>query len=324
MHRLPEGWSSPEVVEDELDVDGLVVRRAGISSCFGTEEACGSAAEIVSSPLARAEFELLERIAVAEQRREARFELRDEADSVTGSALLADVFPVSADPDRWRYSSSSGIALHSSWRNACVRATWELIERDRVLRAWHGETVPRSLTFAEHPLLTTRSYDWRAVELVAPQGDGAGKDVVVVGVFGLPKTDGAPFALGFGARPTERDALEAAAREALQFLAFMWGEAPLDANPNAEPTAMRHLDEFQVRGKHEVIRHWLEEGHAAYHRDRPRRPLGTARFVDLTPSWMDGGLRVAKALCDGAEVLTFGESPSSAHLPQNLRIHPIP
>lgn len=325
MPRLPDGWSAPDVVEDEHEVDGLVVQRAGISSTFGTEEACGAAAEVGERALPRAEFELLERAAVIEQRRASRFTLRDEEGEVVGECSTDQAFPSSNAPDRWRYSTSSGVALHSSWKNACTRAAWELIERDRILRAWHGETTPSSLDFAatNHPLLTTRSYDWRAVSFDAPSGTEI-HDVAVAGVFGFPKVEGVPFALGFGARPNLRDAVDAAAREALQFLAFVWGEQPIEANEHVEPTAMRHLDEFQVRGRHAVVRSWLDGAHAPYRPNRRFQRVGPLHFVDLTPAWMGDGLRVAKALSDGAEVLTFGESPSCAHLPQNLRIHPIP
>jgi hypothetical protein len=38
---------------------------------------------------------------------------------------------------------------------------------------------------------------------------------------------------------------------------------------------------------------------------------------------MEGGLRVAKAVCDDAMPLAFGDTPFTAHLPSKLRVHPI-
>jgi hypothetical protein len=115
--------------------------------------------------------------------------------------------------------------------------------------------------------------------------------------------------------------------EALQLLAFLWGEPLPDASsPPSEPTPTQHLDTYQVKGAHEIIRHWLEGAHVAYWpaKDRPSRRRSRVGYVDLTPAWLPKELRVVKAVCKEATPLLFGDSPLAAHLPATLRLHPIP
>jgi ribosomal protein S12 methylthiotransferase accessory factor YcaO len=152
----------------------------------------------------------------------------------------------------------------------------------------------------------------------------------VAGVFGFPEREDAPFLLGFAARTTPSEAVAAASAEAVQLLAFLWGEPLPDALSMASaPTAARHLDAFQVAGVHRLVRRWLEGGHARYAPSGSTRTLESSRgdalaFVDLTPPWLVGRFRVAKAV-GGAELpLVFGESPWTEHLPSELRLHPVP
>jgi hypothetical protein len=327
--QLPDGWSTPEIVEDVIVADEVPIHRAGLATVGSDgEEVCGSAADVETSALPRAQFELLERVSAMEAFRSggASYAAMNDSGAVVGEWTRAEVFPESDEPQRWRYARTNGVALHRDWATACLRAFYELAERDRVLRSWYGEITPRRRAFdpAETPLGRTKSYAWQAYAFPEPYEGGFSRGVEVVGVFGFPSRDDLPFLLGLGARHDPREALDAACREALQVLAFLWGEEQPPVDIPLGPTAMHHLDAFQVPGRHAVVRRWLEGAHARHFRGRrPTCDCSRVAFVDLTPPWLDGGLRVAKAVCKQAMPLVFGDSPFAAHLPEDLRVHPI-
>jgi hypothetical protein len=328
--RLPDGWTPPDFVEDEIVADGVVIRRAGVSSIAPDgEEVCGAAAHRTDVVRARASFELLERVAAVESLSATResYTTLDRSGRPMGELDRATVFPESEAPDRWRYARSNGVAIHAGWAAACDRARWELAERDRVLRSWRGEIIPEALPWTRELTLTlgeTHSYDWRVFSFPDDGPSSFAADVHVTGVFGFPRTGEPPFVLGLAGRPERAAATTAAAEEALQLLAFLWGEpAPIEC-PSQPLSAAAHLDAFQVKGAHARIRGWLEGGHARYGDKRRRRAGDNVSFVDLTPRWMADGCRVAKAICREAMPLAFGVSPWTEHLPDSLRLHPIP
>ena len=331
---LPEGWSEAALVEDVVLADGVSLRRAGWSSTGPQrQEVTGAAVEVETSPIARGHFELLERVSTLEALATPRpyCELRTAEGCHVGERPWDQVFPESDDPARWRYARSNGIALHADWETAALRAFWELAERDRVLRAWYGETRPEPIVFGVEgtPLGGALSYDW--VASAFPQGEATfSSGVEVVGVFGFPVSASLPLVFGYGARATRSDALDAAVRESLQLLGFLWGESLLDELPEPTPTPMHHLEYFQRQGHHGALRTWLADGHgqvaskvANKRTEACRRGGSDVLFVDLTPSWLGAGLRVAKAVCDAATPLAFGQIPFTEHLPSELRVHPI-
>lgn len=174
--RLPESWSTPEVVEDVIVADDVAIHRAGLSTVGPDgEEMCGSAADPQGPALSRAWFELVERISALEALRDRRlsYEIVGEDGERVESWSSSDVFPESESPDRWRYARSNGIAIHVGWKAACRRALWELAERDRVVRAWHGEIAPELLPvdLAASALARAKSYEWCAYTF--PERDAA-------------------------------------------------------------------------------------------------------------------------------------------------------
>jgi hypothetical protein len=195
------------------------------------------------------------------------------------------------------------------------------------LRAWYGSLRPAPLVFRadETPLEMARSYEWRACAFPETD-DGASfsRGVDVVGVFGFPAHSGAPFLSGYAARFALNDALAAATREAMQHLAFLWGEPAVEAAPEPAPTPAFHLDLLQWTGRRDRIRRWLAGAHVHYGATRARPPASfEIDYVDITPPWLGGGLCVAKALCPAASPLAFGDTPFADHLPPELRVHPI-
>jgi len=129
--------------------------------------------------------------------------------------------------------------------------------------------------------------------------------------------------LGWGARPSLDEAQDVAAREAMQSLAFLWGEPLAEADPPFSPTPMYHLEMFQRPVRHDLLRRWLDGAHTRFRAPAlPTESDAEVSFVDLTPPWLRG-LKVSKAVCPAAMPLTFGDSPLAVHLPPELRLHPI-
>jgi hypothetical protein len=326
--RLPEGFSEPEAFVDDIDLFGVRVRRAGLATSGpGGLELTGSAAALDEDPVARAGFELLERVATA-------------LAVAARTPASHGAFPESDAPERYRHARSNGIALHASLETARTRARYELAERDRILRAWYGETTPARVS-GEHEHLTV---PMRAVALALASGgaydveihafpdDGrclASRDLAVAGAFLFPRRAGLPLAMGFGARPLLGDAAEAALREALQSVAFLWGE-PLAEAPVPGPTALQQLEFWQGASRAEALRGWLAGDHVRHAGSLARLGLGgraegpdaPVHFHDLTPSWSPG-LHVVRATCDAALPLVFGVAPWADGLATELRVQPI-
>lgn len=349
--RLPEGWSAPEIFADTIAVDGLSLRRAGIAATSPNgQEVTGSAAEPALCPTERAAYELLERAATIEALsgpREADGEARSDAGPAVRAFTLRaldgsrrglvpswTVFPTSDAPDRWRPARSNGVAIHRTWTEAARRACAELVERDRVLRAWIGETTPERMAFDPKAtvLAPIEGYSWSAVRF-PPRTDADRDDLDVVGMFGFPDDPSRPFVFGYGTGASIDAALEGAIREATQILAFLWGEAVPAEAPSLAPHAGYHLDHWQVPAHRVLLRAWLADGHTQYARHArdaygnvalPSLRVDDVTFVDLTPPWLAvESLYVAKAMAATAIPLAFGQAPSMAHLPSELAIHPI-
>jgi len=242
-----EGWSEPEVIEDSIEVDGVLVRRAGIALRSPTgEEIVASAADVDgpdAAPLKRARLEVLERIATVEWlARVDAVALFDRQGRALGEHPFSEIVPSDPEPERWRFARSNGIALYVGWENACDRAWWELVERDRVLRAWYGETTPDVLDTPSPALDAFRSYEW--VTASFPHVI-AGPLVAVVGVLGFPSSREMPLAIGFAARGNQEDAIVAARRESIQVLSFLWGEPVATSLPEIVDPLL-HVDAYQM------------------------------------------------------------------------------
>lgn len=319
---LPAGWSEPQLFADTIRVGALEVRRAGIvARAPDGAEVTGSAAQTQGSPLPRAWYELLERAAVLDAAERA-CPVRDPKERVVGEVARGVEPP--GEPSRRRASRSNGVALHRSWAAACERARLELLERDRVLRSWHGE-LPLRETPAPAWLDATEAHEWRAALVPPRKGERRPTDAVAV-VIGFPRRAEVPLARGFAARPSRDAALEAAAAEALQSLAFLWDEPVPERSPELAPTPLFHLDYYLCPDNHEPLRRWLAGAHPRLEAPGDGAADGALRFVDLTPADAAEGLRVARAVDEAARELVFGAPPEALaeRLPSALHVHPIP
>jgi hypothetical protein len=307
-HPLPEGVADPDLYADVVTIAGVNIHRVGLSCrVSGAVEITGSAAEVAEEPLNRAYFELLERAAVI---------LADEGNSlppgVDGTAT--------SGPPRIRPARSNGVALHRTWEEACMRAHLELVERDRVLRSWYGELLPVP---ARVPSSLERfvTHEWCACSIA--ESSAADRDIAVAAIIGFPLHPGGSLARGFAGRGSLDQALEAAAVEALQGLAFLLDEALPAEPPEASPTPMFHLDYYLWPAHHVHLRNWLRGAHTRSGALSERSSSDETRYLDLTPAGF-GALRVARAVRRGARPLEFGDAPASlaAGLPGS-HIHPI-
>lgn len=330
--RLPEPFAEPDVHVDRIEIARTDVHRAGLATrgpggleITGSAACAGEPEHEDAAPARRATFELLERVATFEA-------------VSAGRPDRHGIFASSDAPDRYRPARSNGIALHGSLAEARERALLELAERDRVLRSWYGETLPEPVSWTgaggvAHALLALLADDGLYdVEAHTFPDDGrcrASRDVEVVGVFAFPRSPGLPVAVGLAGRRTPAEAVTAATQEAVQNLAFLWGEpVPGDDVPPG-PSALAQLEYWQAPARHPILRRWLSGAHARAPVDRRAlasvtRAVPDAQVVlhDLTPAWSDG-FRVARVTCASAVPLVFGVPPWAAHLPDELVVQPI-
>jgi hypothetical protein len=323
-YPLPAADSSvSEVFVQRVVVGTLELFMAGlIANSAGAASVTGAAADRLGFPIDRAYFELLERMSIVGARAAApALTVRDRTGNPRGEQSVSRVFPRDTSPGVLRSSLSNGVALHGSWKQACDAALCELVERDRLLRSFAGEVLPKRLASVEPHLASALQPHY---ELEAYTFDPRRTDLRhrSAGVFFQPREAGAPLVFGFAAAHDLDAALAGATREALQRLAFLWGEALPEAPPTAAPTPDFHQEFYLYPPHHAVLRAWLA--------GRRRKHAGLARcgfdgertlFVDLTPPALRAsGLAVAKASSAKAHALRFGGSSGRA---LRSRPHPI-
>jgi hypothetical protein len=311
-YPLPPAFAAIDVCADTVEAAGIVVRGAGLSTEHASGRTItGAAADLAFVPVRRSYFELFERAAIVE------------------SALPPAELPDSQAPQL--YSRSNGVAVGPTVREASRRALFELLERDRVLRSFYGETRPERLALPPCSFLPAEleahyqlfAYRFPASDSSLEVPPTLGGPVSVAAVFGFPYRVEAPLLFGYGARNNLAEAVAAAARESLQQLAFGWGEPVPEAPPEPSATPEFHLDYYAYPPHRVLLRAWLE---GAHHGRGPRLCSGggTARYQDLTPSSVRGRLAVIKCTHEGVLPLAFGAGhPLLGALPDCMRVHPI-
>lgn len=326
LFDLPAGWAAAELHQGSTRIDGLDLAYAGWVTTRDTgEEAHGAAIGEVSMAIEYAGYELLERCALVEAARATHsFSVKTASGVRCPSVPHQGVFPLSRRPELWNYSRSNAAAFGFDWAGACQRARWERIERDTILRSWHHRDVRMvALPVHSHALkVLTSSFEISIYEFLR-EGDPSG--VRVVGVFLLPQS---PTALpricyGFAARDTLVAAMGSAEREALQRLAFLWGE-DVDANPVFRPDADYHQEVFLDEAGRSRIGEWLGSAQSSPFSWADERSLAEERFADLSPPDAAGSYFVVRSL-EARYPLYFGR-PEAADLNwinPDLVLHPI-
>jgi ribosomal protein S12 methylthiotransferase accessory factor YcaO len=321
----------PEPFFETLAVGDGVIHLAGVATASTRgDRVTGSAASACDPDEARARayFELVERTALFDAAADAprEVDLLDRAGRRIRTIATGEAFPVSPSPERWRLARSNGVAAHRTWEAACDGARAELVERDRVLRAWYGELsfAPAPLHAAALPPGLAALTTWDARLLPAAAGF-VGDDLSVAVVVGFPTRADVPLTIGFGAARGAEAATRAAAAEAVQRFGFLFGEAIPETPPEPSSTPDYHQEFFLYPPSHPLLRAWLD----AVGETPARSPAASGRslevgFVDVTPPALRDRLWVAKALCSAAEPLVFGEpAPHRAEVRGDRRVHPI-
>jgi hypothetical protein len=315
---LPPGWTFQESFMEEASVASLTLFMVGLVAASGERNALGSATQADGYPVNRAYFELIERISIYEANQPLRvLEVRDRKGSVLGQRSAARVFPRDIS-ERLRLSLSNGVALHASWEEACTSALHELIERDRILRCFAGEFAPARIEAPETEFARATSEQFQTVAYEIGQSHPAPKHRTALW-FMMPQQIELPITYGFGTAETLSDALGRAEREAMQRLAFLWGEDLPSEQVEAAPTPDFHQEYYLYPPNHARLTEWLAgaiKPRHARHRGLPLFDGERVTFIDLTPAALRGKLAVAKAVSPCARPLRFG-------VPANGIPHPV-
>lgn len=313
-YSLPAGWSLAEHFVDDVRIGTIQVAMAGlIARASRGLELTGSAARVGQAPIDRAYYELLERVSLFDAR-DSKHPLcfRDARGNETGAADRDVLFPPQIANDGVRQSISNGAALQRTWAAACAAATAELVERDRVLRAWRGDFAPTTLDWSRSWLAPGDVYRMEAYRF------GPATRYTVAGVFALPREPTTPLAYGFGADEDPGSAIRRAEGECIQRMAFLWGEEIPDRSPDPVPTPEFHQEYYLCPTNHDVLTRFLRGERVRSPKAHSHFDEESIRFVDVTPKSLAGRLWVAKAHAAGALQLHFGVDPAGDGLP-----HPV-
>jgi hypothetical protein len=332
-YPLPPGWGPLDRFDERTIIGTSGIQLSGLSVVGpnGQQVTGAAACSVPANCASRSYYELLERVSIVVAMEEGTtdYPLYDAARREFGRAPRAAVFPESARPERSRYSQSNAVALHRSWNEACDRAAAELVERDRVLRCWFDECAPSHLTLPGGliPAGLRSLAEWEAYEIPS-SGPSIGPAWSVVAVVGYPRANDTPLAYGFAARSSTREAVGAAALEAVQRFAFLYGEEIPRETPELSPTPDFHQEFFLYPPSCALLRDWLNAASSpATGSPDAVAPADDVpiRFVDLTPAHLRGrDLFVAKAICSSAEPLVFGHPMAHRErVSAARRVHPV-
>lgn len=331
IDELPLGsdWDRPTLWHETARIAGLDVPLVGLharshSGSAVTAGASGPGRET----LRRCYFELLERFAIVEALgcETSEVPLRGATGAERGQRRVGEVFRTQEASEQRRPSLSNAVAAHVRWEDACAAARLEAIERDRVLRSWYGlGLAPIRMCARPQPLeALCELYDVGVYRFDDDRESAS--QVMVVGVFLLPRTAGAPFVCAFAASPTLEGAVERSTRESLQRLGFLWREEIPETPPAPEPTPEYHL-EFFLHPPHQIfVRRWLNGGNRnSPGREAPETRTDEVLYADLTPRHLRGRMFVARALGGGWLPLVFGQGhPAVSCIPEERLVHPLP
>jgi hypothetical protein len=325
-YPLDPAWQRPQLFAETTLVAGIRVELCGLSTRRAETCATGSAAAVGEQPLARAYFELIERTSILQAllAPESCLCVRRRDRKPVGERGRACIFLPAPDAN-CNYARSNGVAVGLDWSSACDAARRELIERDRVLRSWYGEATPLRVDLPTQRLsgLSTE-YEIEAYRFAQPAGDDA---TCVAAVFAFPRRDTRPIGYGFGAHEDERLSIDKAARECLQRLGFLWGEALPSSEPAFVPNAEYHQEFYLQPWTERRLRAWLAGDHVPLRCGirQHERVCRERAYADLTPKHLKKKLCVVKALPLSEIELAFGRGHPQVEppLPEALLVHPI-
>jgi hypothetical protein len=300
-------WRKPEVFIENATLLGQTSQAIGITVESDSGKIAFASAAGTFSPLIlkRAYFELIERTSILEAQESSQIFFNEDLSAP------------------WSYSRSNGVATHVDINEAKHSATFEILERDAILRSWYSKTRPLQVTFSElgmEPPDPSHEVDIRIVRF--PQ------TCIVLGVFGFPKKDKLPLFFGFAAGNNLKEVFQHAWDEAMQRLIFTADGPFPNALPQCQSTPDYHLDYYLYPPSSQLIRDWLEgpkrEGITAGPPRFDKKPSQFS-FLDLTPQHLKNRLWVLKGCSEEHLPLVFGNwtPPLKEYKAIDIIPHPI-
>lgn len=325
---LSDCWEPAESFTKDLKIGDLKLRLFGLCAYHREGTVVSSlAVDFGEEPWRRAYLDLIRKTAIVEAELSLKntFPAIDPEGNSQGVVPNINVFPLSPDPVRWQYASSSAAAADESREAACRRAANELIERDRVLRSWFGaiRPVPIALSPDFFPKALTAEYDFQAFQFP----ESANETSKVTAVYGFARREEVPSVGGFGAGRFTEEGLAQARSRCYLAMGSLWGETIPQTPPPFSPTAEYHQEVYLREDGLMRIKRWLAGDHVslANYAEVPTVKVESPKFVDLTPESLRGQICVVKAISKSCAPLTFGASPlnAPADFPTELLVHPL-
>lgn len=328
IEKYFNSWKKIDEFKDEVTVGEKLIYLAGVAWKNVEEKvATGSAASDEMLPQDRAYFELFERIIALESLQEKEFPLFDRNNSSLKKVPNHFIFPNHGDT--FKYSISNGMAFHTEASLAREKARSELIERDRVLRSWYGETKPLKIQLPLHfqqkmaPL--SQLYQIEAFHFTPLHTDAESLEYSVTGIFALPRNEKHPLVYGLGCHKGIEESIDHAWGECLQRMGFLINEEKITKLGEFTPTALYHQDYYLTKVGEQKIYDWLAHGNKS-NLKFPKPQISQIKFADITPLSLRGSnIIVYRAIEENHIPLIFGKNYQLHNqlIPFELQIHPI-
>ena len=309
------------------------IHLSGLEATLEGVSIVGSAASIESSPYDRSFFELLERISIIESLAKGRnksFKIRDLNEKEISEIKAVKAFGESCYSKNKDYqiAKSNGIALHDTWREACLSAASELVERHHILSSWFGHSKPERIaipSFLKLDFLSSH-YEINLYKLGESKISDIEQNLTTVMLYLRPKTEhknSVPLLYSFCSGVSLELAVLGAEKELLQRVGFLWGEE-LPTKIGFSPTAHFHGEFYLNTDNHYIIESWIMGDFYREGTDKKSSQI-SIQFVDIS-SETSSKYYVAKAISNETIDLYFGNYNEGDYkgLSKLQKYHPIP
>lgn len=252
MRQISEPWLVNELIQDTYQKNEFSAFFCGIQATDGSSSVTGSAVAADAENAERfAYFELLERISVMKN--------KDRLSHVTA---------------KFKKSISNGVAAHTDRHLAYRSALLELIERDLILKSWHGFIEPKRKSAISSKFTETHKDNYIFERYTLNYlNDSEFTSTVAVG---WPLNSSMPTILGFGCARNELDSIAKAHQEMLQRFVFLKDEPVPQAKPAFETSALFHQEYFLYPAHIINLQNWLNGKH--FQRDRELAKPNSFKF----------------------------------------------
>lgn len=214
-------------------------------------------------------------------------------------ALLTSNSDVEVPKNKFKYSISNGVALHTDEETAKSSAFLELLERNEILKSWYLNT-PIKIVSSEAQYqgpTSLHGYDIMAYDFSTIPGHH------VIGVFAFPHDRNKAAMYGFGAGFNLADASKKAGKEFWTRMGFV-GDEVTDSDPDFSCTPDYHQDFYLNPKNTKYLIEWLTSPDK---KPSDRYMMKGISFTSLKPlDWKE--LKVFKASSEDCIRLFFGDA----------------